>query len=134
MTIYRLLMLTLLAATATISIAAPPQEYVGSYIGVMNRKSLNAETGKAGKLPSLAVELKIEANSTVTLIHTESNNTYPCPLAIVGQKNFTYRFHADNTAFVIKGKFTGKGKKLKAEIVQSSPAILMEGKISAKKM
>lgn len=114
--------------------AAAPPEVVGTYIGTVKAGKLDHETGKMNMDINYGVEIKINADSTITYKYINPGNTYTSVNSIVGKSNFTFRqLYAGSTHLLIKGKFTGKGKKLKATYYWSNSGSWHEGKIAAKK-
>lgn len=111
-----------------------PAEVVGTYIGTLILGKLDHDSGKVLKDPNYSVEIIVNANNIITLRYISGGMTHVFPSSVTGTSNFTART-MDGTAYLIlKGKFTGKGKKLKATYYWSHPGSYFEGKISAKKM
>lgn len=132
----RIIRPTLILSFLSISLLAfsVPPELVGIYAGTSKEKKMDNATGKMITDGTYDVSIEIKADDTMSFSHPEYGGAIIDGFPIINGKNFLFGFVYGNTSFVtIRGKFAGKGKKVKAKLAWKFENNYFEGQVSAVK-
>lgn len=108
-------------------------DWHGTYIGVGNDAELNHDTGKFEFVSSYTLEFTALSPNTLKMKVVNINHTYDIVGPIINSKYFSGRYKDGISSMIIKGKFVGKGRKLKGKFYWSNQSAWSECSFSADK-
>lgn len=112
-----------------------PPEFVGSYNGTSKEKIYDPDKGKMIPDANYSISFNFNNDDSVDFNHPKYGGLSKDIFPVINKKNFIFGYAYDTGSFIlIKGKITGKGKKLKATLSWKYNFEYYEGKISATKL